>query len=180
MRHRIHDKKFNRDANERKALLNGLLRNLAIHGEIITTVAKAKELKRLADKAITTAKVNTVAARRQLHATFGKRDVVNTLVDVIAPALSDRNSGYTTLVKMGPRRGDNTPMAKIAFVNNKATGSLSKLPSKDTAKAEVKAAPAAKTEKAAVVKAETASKAAKPAVKKAAPKKAAKATEVKE
>lgn len=117
MRHRVADKKFNRDANARKALFNGLLRNLAEHGEVVTTVAKAKVIKRLADKLVTQAKVDTLASRRILHRVFGKRDVVNTLVERIAPALGDRNSGYTRITVLGNRRGDNTPMAKLAFVN---------------------------------------------------------------
>jgi large subunit ribosomal protein L17 len=117
MRHRIKDKKFNRDTNARKALFMALMRNLTEHGEIVTTLSKAKVLKGLADKMITQAKVDSIASRRQLHRTFGKRDVVNTLVDRVAPAMADRTSGYTRIVDMGNRRGDNTPMAKISFVN---------------------------------------------------------------
>ena len=117
MRHRVQDKKFNRDANERKALISGMLRNLTEHGEITTTLARAKMIKRLADKLITQAKVDTIASRRLLHRTFGKRDVVNTLVERVAPALKDRNSGYTRIVPMGTRRGDNTEMVRLSWVN---------------------------------------------------------------
>lgn len=120
MRHRVHDKKFNREANERKALLVGLLRALTEQGQIVTTVAKAKVLKRLADKVVYQAKDNSLASRRQLHRIFGKRDVVNTLVDTIAPAMADRSSGFTRIVPMGPRRGDNTEMVRIEFVNKPA------------------------------------------------------------
>src|SRR5579859_8064274 len=118
MRHRISDKKFNRDTDERKALLMGLLRNLTERGEIVTTRARAKVVQRLADKMITQAKDNSLASRHVLHRTFGKREVVNTLVDRIAPAMSGRNSGYTRIIVLGARRGDNTDMVKLSFVDS--------------------------------------------------------------
>lgn len=142
MRHRVADKKFNRDANQRKALFNGLLRNLTEHGEIVTTLAKAKAVKRLADRMVTQAKANTVASRRVLHKRFGKRDVVSTLVDRVAPAMADRTSGYVTLSPLGPRRGDNTPMAKLSFVKKAEVKGLKNVKPK-AAKVE-KAAPKAK------------------------------------
>jgi large subunit ribosomal protein L17 len=180
MRHRVQDKKFNRDVNQRKALLTGLLRNMAEHGQIITTVAKAKELKRLMDKMVTQAKGNSIQARRELHRTFGKRDVVNTFVDVIAPAMADRTSGFTTISKLGPRRGDNTPMAKISFVNGFVTGSLKKPKSAEATKTK-HSTKKTLTEKISV-KAESVAELPAPTkktAKKAAPKKTAK-TEVKE
>ncbi len=124
MRHKIHDKKFNRDSNAREALFEGLLRNLTLHGEITTTLAKAKAIRGMADKLVTQAKDNSLASRRLLHQKFGKRDVANTLVDRIAPALTDRTSGYVRVVPLGNRRGDNTPMAKVSFVNKPAAGGL--------------------------------------------------------
>jgi large subunit ribosomal protein L17 len=117
MRHRVADKKFNRTSNERKALFSGLLRNLTEHGEIVTTLAKAKAVKRLADRMVSQAKANTVATRRLLHKRFGKRDVVSTLVEKVAPAMADRTSGFVSLTVIGPRRGDNTlinPQPKTA------------------------------------------------------------------
>jgi large subunit ribosomal protein L17 len=149
MRHRVNDKKFNRDANERKALFMGLLRALTEQGHIVTTQARGKVIKRLADRLITQAKVNTTASRRELHKTFGKRDVVNTLVDSIAPALSDRNSGYTRIIPMGSRRGDNTPMVRIEFVNQPVkVGTLKNEDKTEKAKAAPKkAVPAKKVEK---------------------------------
>ncbi|GEM_PF-47851 len=125
MRHRVADKKFNRDSNQRKALLMGLLRNLTERGEITTTQAKAKVLKRLADKLVHKAQDDTLATRRGLHRVFGKRDVVSTLVDRVAPAMSDRTSGFTRITPVGNRRGDNTPMVKISFVKQaEVTGTL--------------------------------------------------------
>lgn len=117
MRHRVQDKKFNRTANERKALLNGLLRALVERGSIETTMVKGKVLKRLADRVISRAKDDSLNSRRVLHRTFGKRDVVNQLVEVVAPAAAKRTSGFTRLVPMGKRRGDNTPMVRVELVD---------------------------------------------------------------
>jgi large subunit ribosomal protein L17 len=117
MRHRVQDKKFNRDSNARKALFTGLLRNLIEHGSIVTTHSRAKAVKGLIDRSVSQAKDNSLASRRLLHRTFGKRDVVNTLVDKVAPAHQDRTSGFTRIEALGPRRGDNTSMAKVSFVN---------------------------------------------------------------
>ncbi len=127
MRHRIQDKKFNRDANQRKALFMGLLRNLTEQGSIVTTMARAKAVKRLADRMVSTAQGNDLAARRKLHMFFGKRDVVNKLVDVVAPAMTDRKSGFVRITDLGSRRGDNTPMVRLEFVNQAGTrGQLTK------------------------------------------------------
>lgn len=97
-------------------MLRNLVRELVEHGAIVTTKPKAKEVKRLADKVIYKAQQNTVAARRVLHRFFGKRDVVNTLVDRVAPVMTDRSSGFTTLAEAGTRRGDNTELFKLELV----------------------------------------------------------------
>lgn len=128
MRHRVKIKHFNRDSKARKALFKNLVRSLIEHGYIVTTESKAKEIKRIADKIIAKAKTDSVATRRLLHKFFGRRDVVNSLVDRIAPEFKDRESGFTTLEKVGLRRGDNTKLAKL---------SLAKLPKRmGTLKAE--------------------------------------------
>jgi large subunit ribosomal protein L17 len=116
MRHRIADKKFNRNKNQRKNLFRVLLRALTEQGQIVTTEKKAKVLKRLADKLVGRAQDNSQASRRNLHKSFGKRDAVNTLVDKVAPAMKDRQSGFVRITPLGNRRGDNTPMAKVEFV----------------------------------------------------------------
>ena len=116
MRHRVKKRHFNRDTNHRKHLLRNLVRSLIEQGEITTTVAKAKETKRISDKLISKAGKNDLNTRRVLHRFFGKRDVVNTLVDSVAPAMSDRRSGFTTMSRVGKRRGDNTQLAKLALV----------------------------------------------------------------
>lgn len=116
MRHRVAKKHFNTDTKGRKALLKNLLRALVEEGEVVTTTSKAKEIKRLMDKTIHRAKKDTVESRRLLHRVFGRRDVVNTLVDRVAPAMADRVSGFTTIAKEGIRRGDSAELSRLKFV----------------------------------------------------------------
>ena len=125
MRHRIKDKQLGRNTKQRKALLRELLRALFERGQIVTTQAKAKEVRRLADKLIHKAQNDSLSVRRQLHKFFGKRDVVNTLVDRVAPAFKTRKSGFTSLKVQGHRRGDNTLMVTLALIEKpEGIGSL--------------------------------------------------------
>ena len=104
MRHRAKTSSFNRDTKNRKAMIRSLVRGLFEHGEIETTQAKAKEVKRWADKLLPMAIENSLESKRKIHQFFGKRDIVNTLTNVIAPAISDRKSGFTTIEARGNRR----------------------------------------------------------------------------
>ncbi len=119
MRHRRKLKKFNRDTKHRQALFKTQLRQMVIYGSITTTLAKAKQVKRLMDKAVYKAKDGSVASRRTLHKLFGDRRVVNILVDEIAPLYPDRNSGFTTLSRLGVRKGDSALMAKLSFIKQR-------------------------------------------------------------
>jgi len=140
MRHRVAKKHFNRDTNNRKALLKNLLRSLVEQGEITTTTSKAKEIKRLMDKVVGKAKVNSVENRRLLHRLFGRRDVVNTLVERVAPAMSNRISGFTTISKASIRRGDSSRMSTLKFVAEyEGVGSLKSGKDYSEAKKKVKA-----------------------------------------
>ncbi len=116
MRHRIDKKSFNRDTKARRSLIHGIALGVLEHGSIITTKAKAKEGIRLIDSCISKAKVGDLAARRQLHRLFGRRDVVNNLCDRVAPLFADRKSGFTRLTLIGNRRGDNTAMYQLSLV----------------------------------------------------------------
>lgn len=116
MRHRLDKKFFNRDTKSRRSLLNGVVVALFEHGEIETTRAKGKEAMRLAESCITHAKVGDLAAKRTLHRIFGRRDVVNNLVDRVAPVFKDRQSGFCRLTLIGNRRGDNTEMYRLSLV----------------------------------------------------------------
>jgi len=119
MRHRVAKRKLNRDTKHRSALLKNLLRQLFLHGAITTTEAKAKELKRQVDSVVMRAKTDTVANRRELHKTFGKRDIVNALVDSIAPTFAKRTTGFTTIEAVGIRRGDATPLFKVSLMEQR-------------------------------------------------------------
>ena len=120
MRHRIKKKKLGRLSSHRQALIRNLLRSLFLDGQITTTQTKAKEVKRWADKSINKAQENTVHSKRELHKIFGKTDVVNALVDKIAPVLNDRKSGFTTISQVGRRRGDNVMMYRLELVKKPA------------------------------------------------------------
>jgi len=114
--------KLNRRSDQRKAMLRDLVTQLIIHDRITTTETKAKELQRLVEKMITLGKKGTLASRRQAAQTVRFLDVtedqnaLQKLFDVLAPRFKERNGGYTRIYKMGPRRGDSTPMAIIEFV----------------------------------------------------------------
>ena len=125
MKHLVKSKTFNRDTNSRKALLMNGVRSLVEHGQLKTSESRAKEIARIANKLISKAKAADLSARRQLHRFFGKRDVVNTLVDRIVPAVTDRQSGFVSIKKLANRRGDNTTVYQLdLLVKEKSWTSL--------------------------------------------------------
>ncbi|MBI3954701.1 50S ribosomal protein L17 [Candidatus Collierbacteria bacterium] len=105
--------KFSRSYNQRKALFRGLLSSLIAHGQITTTVSKAKITKRQFDKLLSQAKDKNLASRRLLIAKLGNARTANRLVDVIAPLYSTYKGGYTSLQNVAVRRGDNAVMAQL-------------------------------------------------------------------
>ena len=131
-------------AHERLILAN-LASQLFEHGRIVTTEAKAKRLRPLAEKLITKAKRGDIHARRLVLTTVRDKGVVHTLFTEIAPSLADRDGGYTRITKVGPRKGDNAPMALIELVresveesrkaNAKSAAPAKKAPAKKPAKA---------------------------------------------
>jgi large subunit ribosomal protein L17 len=147
MRHRVKKSFFNRGTKHRQAMLRNGVRNLILHGEIMTTKAKAKEFGRWTDKMIFKAMENSVASRRQLHQFFGKRDIVNTLVDEVAPVFKDRKSGFTRIVKYGRRRGDNTEMFRLELVVKPENLGTFKKPVVEKKPAKIKKVAAKKTSK---------------------------------
>ena len=110
-------RKLGKRADQRRAMFRGMVTLLLDKGRIETTLFRAKELKRVTDKMITTGKKNTLAARRAAMAYITKEDVVKKLFDRIAPSFEDRKGGYTRVLKLGPRRGDGAEMAIIELVN---------------------------------------------------------------
>ena len=103
-------------ASHQKIILSNLATQLFEHGRIVTTEAKAKRLRPLAEKLITKAKRGDIHSRRLVLTTVKDKGVVHTLFTEIAPTLADREGGYTRITKVGPRKGDNAPMALIELV----------------------------------------------------------------
>ena len=114
--------RLRRNSDQRKALLRDLVTDIIINERIVTTEAKAKELKKLADKMITVANEGTLASRRQAAETVRFEDVkegqnaLQKLFSELGPRYQDRKGGYTRIIKTVPRRGDAAAMAIIEFV----------------------------------------------------------------
>lgn len=116
MRHHNANRKFNRKTDQRAALLRSLARELFLHGKIVTTEAKAKEVRPFAEELITIARVGDLAARRQVLARLANNVIVKKLVDTIAPEYKERKGGYTRIVKLERRPSDGSKMAVIELV----------------------------------------------------------------
>src|SRR3990172_3947355 len=116
MRHGCAGRQFGRNSGHRKALLRTLVASLLKNEKIETTVAKAKEIRPLAEKMITLAKRGDLHARRQVSSFIQDDDVVKGLFSLIAPRFASRNGGYTRIVPTRHRIGDAAPMAVIELV----------------------------------------------------------------
>lgn len=116
MRHGHGLRKLNRTSSHRLAMLRNMMNSLIEHEAIKTTVPKAKELRRVVEPMITLAKEATVANRRLAFDRLRDRDSVTKLFDVLGPRFKARPGGYTRILKMGFRVGDNAPMALVELV----------------------------------------------------------------
>ena len=116
MRHGHGLRKLNRTSSHRLAMLRNMMNSLIAHEAIKTTVPKAKELRRVVEPMITLAKESTVANRRLAFDRLRDRDSVSKLFDVLGPRFKARPGGYTRILKMGFRVGDNAPMALVELV----------------------------------------------------------------
>ncbi|MFM2253451.1 MAG: hypothetical protein RJB68_1788 [Pseudomonadota bacterium] len=116
MRHGHGLRKLNRTSSHRLAMLRNMMNSLIQHEAIKTTVPKAKELRRVVEPMITLAKEATVANRRLAFDRLRDRDSVTKLFDVLGPRFKARPGGYTRILKMGFRVGDNAPMALVELV----------------------------------------------------------------
>ncbi|CAB5240771.1 unannotated protein [freshwater metagenome] len=105
--------------SHQRHILATLAEQLFENGKITTTEAKAKRLRPLAEKLITFAKTGDLPARRRVLATIRNKSVVHTLFTEIGPRFVNRNGGYTRITKIGPRKGDNAPMAVIEVLTEK-------------------------------------------------------------
>ena len=124
MRHRVAGVKLNRTTAHRRALFRNLVTALIERGAIRTTDAKAKELRRWADRMITLGKRGTLAARRRAGSIIARRSVLRKLFDEVAPRYAGRAGGYTRVVKLGTRPGDAAPVSMVQLVEGKGTATV--------------------------------------------------------
>ena len=117
MRHNKLGRRFSRDSAHRQAMFSNMAASLIQHEQIVTTLPKAKDLKRVMDKYITLAKRGDLNSRRLAAARIGNEAMVKKLFDVLAPRYKDRSGGYTRVLKAGFRYGDAAPRAVIELVD---------------------------------------------------------------
>jgi large subunit ribosomal protein L17 len=160
MRHRGQVSHFGRRTGQRQGLIRGLVYSLVEHGKIQTTVAKAKELRRHVERAVTMGKKNSLHARRLLMSRYPNPAAVEKILKTWSPHFATRPGGYTRIMKLGPRPGDCAEMAVIEFVDHQ------KFQGQETA------AKVAKSKKAKKPAGEKAAKSAEAPAKKTAAKKA--------
>ena len=117
MRHRKSGRKLNRTSSHRKAMFKNMAASLFEHELIKTTVPKAKELRKVAEKLITLAKVDSVANRRLAFARLRNKEIVNKLFTELGVRYQERPGGYLRILKCGYRAGDKAPMAYVELVD---------------------------------------------------------------
>ncbi len=117
MRHGNTNRKLSRTASHRKAMFANMSAALIKHEQIVTTLPKAKELRPIVEKLVTLGKRGDLHARRQALSQLGQdASIVHKLFEEVAPRYAGRSGGYTRILKLGPRQGDNAPMARIELV----------------------------------------------------------------
>lgn len=166
MRHQVAGCKLGRTSSHRNAMLRNMVTSLILCDRIETTLPKAKELRRWADKMVTLAKDGSLAARRRALEVIRDRDALQKLFTTLVDRYKERKGGYTRIIKLGFRHGDNAPMAIIEYLTAEVKSALKKDDGKKSATAAKRAHKAAP-------------KAAKAAAAKKAPAKAKKAKEAK-
>jgi large subunit ribosomal protein L17 len=123
MRHSNSNRKLSRSPSHRRAMLRNLVTSLLEHEEVRTTTAKAKEVRRLAERMITLGKKGTLASRRRALETIRSKTVAGKVFDQLAKRYGTRPGGYTRTYKLGTRHGDNAEMSLIQLVDmQKSTG----------------------------------------------------------
>ena len=124
MKHNIGYRKLNRTSSHRKSLLMNLSNALITHEQITTTLTKAKELRPFVEKIVTLGKKGDLESRRKAIASLQDKKMITKIFDTFANRYKDRKGGYTRIVKIGNRYGDNAPTAVIEFVdrNEEAKG----------------------------------------------------------
>ena len=117
MRHRMSGRKLNRTSQHRQMLFRNMSQALIKHEQIVTTLAKARELRPVVERLITLGKRGDLHARRLAFARLRDNDMVSKLFDALAERYADRQGGYTRIIKAGYRYGDSAAMAVIEFVD---------------------------------------------------------------
>jgi len=117
MRHKKLGRRFSRDSGHRQAMFSNMVAALIKHEQIVTTLPKAKDLKRVMDKYITLAKRGDMNSRRLAASRMRDEEMTKKLFDVLGPRYKDRNGGYTRVLKAGFRYGDSAPRAVIELVD---------------------------------------------------------------
>jgi len=139
MRHGMSGRKLNRTSSHRKAMFSNMVVSLLDHEQITTTLPKAKELRRIADKMITLGKRGDLHARRQAMSVIKDTDIVGKLFGGLADRYKERNGGYTRVLKAGNRYGDCAPMAVLELVDRdpeaKGAGDRARLEAEEAAAA---------------------------------------------
>lgn len=133
MRHRIYGRHFGRDKNQRTGLFKSLVSSLFTHGTIETSESKAKAIKGLIDKIINLSKDKNT--QHLLQSFFTNISLKDRLIKEVAPKLSDRQSGYTSLVRLGARRGDRTMMVRMSLIGSEKLEPIKKEVVKEKRKA---------------------------------------------
>lgn len=178
MRHKVDGRLFGRTANQRKALLRGIVTSLFEHQRIETTVAKAKEAKRIAERMITFGIKGDLHSKRQVFSYLPDRTVASRLFNEIAPRFTGRNGGYLRIVQSRNRLKDSAPMAILEFIDyetikkprgkRKKEAKEGKTEEAERPEKKVKAEPKKKPEKKEKAEKEEAKKPAKKEAKKSA------------
>ena len=117
MKHNIKNKKLNKTSSHRKAMLMNMSNSLIKHEQITTTLAKAKELRRFVEKIVTLGKKGDLLSRRKAVSILQDQKMSKKVFDVLADRYKNRSGGYTRIIKLGNRFGDNAPTAVIEFVD---------------------------------------------------------------
>ena len=132
MRHKMVSTTFGRSSAHRKVMLAQLVCSLIEEKRIVTTLSRAKAARSLAEKMVTLARRGGLAARRNAIATLRRSPVVKTLFEQIAPQCKDRSGGYTRIIQLGVRRGDNAPVAILEWVSIAPVDKKKKKPTSKT------------------------------------------------
>jgi len=116
MRHRLKGTILDRKKAPREALLRSLAESIVIYEKVKTTEAKAKAVKPLVEKMITTGKTNSLVSKRKLQSFFYTENSVKKILEVLGPRFKERKGGYTRIIKIGPRKGDGAQIVQIELV----------------------------------------------------------------